>query len=350
VFWLKKIKSFVKRIREQSRTIKSIATDKWDFCVIAFDWVYCHFRFHITMDEYLKYSFYNYKNRYRKHYMLIHHRKKYHYFQTRHFTRSKYLFYKRIPDLFAREIILAPQCGQETFIEFFKKHKRIVTKPDTGSLGRNISIVEYTDDAAAKALFAQFNENNPFVCEEFIYQHDVMNKLNPYSVNTVRVMSVLVNGQVEITSATLRAGVQTASIVDNLKSGGLGAAVDVTTGIVTTFGKDYQFHTYSHHPITGVQIIGLNIPHWDKVIALIKEAHIRLPQCLLYGWDIAITPEGVDIIEANNAPGPMGNQAMDCIPKGYLIEPLMKKDILKQGKTKKKNNRSVPVIDYSAIN
>ena len=344
---LKKIKAFAKRIRGYWRITKSIADNKWDRVVIAVDWIYSYLRFRISPDEYLKYTFYNYKNRYRKHFMLICHRKKYPYFQTRHFTRSKYLFYRRIPDLFAREMILVPQCGEDKFVEFLRKNGKIVIKPDTGSYGRNISIVEYADDASAKVLFSQFKESCPFVCEEFIHQHDVLQQLNPYSVNTIRAMSVLVNGEVEIISATLRAGVKADSIVDNLRSGGLGAAVDIATGIVTTFGKDYQFRTYSHHPLTGVQIIGLQIPHWQKVLTLIKEAHQRLPQCLLYGWDIAITPDGPDIIEANNAPGPLGNQAMDCVPKGHLIEPLMKKDILKQRKSKK-NTRSF-TIDYSKV-
>ena len=282
--------------------------------------------------------------------MLIHHRKKYHYFQTRHFTRSKYVFYKRIADLYAREIILAPQCGEDAFIDFFKKHQRIIIKPDTGSLGKGIDIIEYTDEPAAKAAFSQFNEKSPFVCEELIRQHDVLHQLNPSSVNTIRLLTVLVDDHVEVIAATLKTGTQADSVVDNLKSGGLGAAVDVATGIVTTFGKDYQFHSYSHHPLSGIQIIGLQVPHWEKAVQLVKDAHMRLPQCLVYGWDIAITAEGADIIEANNAPGPLLNQTMDCIPKGYLIEPLMKKDVLKQGKLKKKDKRSAPVIDYSAIN
>lgn len=336
---LKKLKAFAKRIRGYCRKIKSIADSKWDCVVIAADWVYCYLRFHITPDEYLKYTFYNYKNRYRKHFMLICHRKKYHYFQTRHFTRSKYQFYQRIPDLYARGMILAPQCGEDAFVDFLKQHERIIIKPDAGSYGRDISIVEYTDDAAAKALFAQFNEDKPFICEEFIRQHEVLQQLNPNSVNTIRVISVLVDGKTEVIAATLKAGAKSDSIIDNLQSGGVGAAVDVETGIVTTFGRDYQFHTYSHHPITGMQIIGLQIPHWQKAIALVKKAHQRLPQCLVYGWDIAITPDGPDIIEANNAPGPLLVQTMDRIPKGYLVEPLMKKDILKQGKPRRKKGQ-----------
>ncbi len=338
--FIRRFKNFFSTVYE---TAKSVSKGKLDFCAIAIDYIYCVLRFKVTEDEYLKYEFYNCSNRYRKQFFLINHRKKLINVNQRFFTISKYVFYNRIPDLFNRKIILVPHCGEKAFIDFAKEFKKIIIKPDTGSLGSGIKFFSFTDEESAKKQFAEFSMSAPCVCEEIICQHPAMNDLNPHSVNTVRIVSILKDGEVDIVSATLRIGATNDSVVDNMLSGGIGAGVDISTGIVSTMAIDYAFNKYSHHPLTGAQIIGFQIPNWNCAIDLVKSAHKRIPNCLLYGWDIAITQDSADIIEANNSPGPRIMQAMDRIPKGQKIFPLVKKDILKQSKSKKQKYS----IDYS---
>ncbi|MBQ3546917.1 MAG: hypothetical protein IJA44_00380 [Clostridia bacterium] len=340
---MKFIKNIKKRVFSIYKTVKSVSNGKWDFCALTLDYLYCKLRFKINPDEYLKYGFYNFSNRYRKQFLLVKHKKLFRNVNQRFFTASKYIFYKRIPDLFERKIILAPQCGEKAFIDFAKKHKKIIIKPDTGSLGIGIKTFIFTDEDSAKKQFSEFLYDDPCVCEEFIVQHKMMQELNPASVNTIRIVSVLKGENVEIVSATLRTSAKLGCIVDNMANGGVGAQVDIRTGIVSTFGIDYSFNNYTHHPVSGTQIIGFKIPNWDLAIKRVKQAHKRLSQCLLFGWDIAITQDGVDIIEANISPGPRIMQAMDKVPKGQMIIPLIKKDLLKQNKTKK--YKFVP--DYS---
>lgn len=325
---MKIIKRIKSRVENFNSVIKAASNGEGGYCAIALDLIYCKIRFKLDGAEYLKYQFYNYKNRYRKNFILDSHRKMYSNVVTPGFTFSKYHFYKRIPDLFSREIIVAPYCGEERFIDFLKRHKRIVVKPDTGSAGKGVEALEYTDDLAAKQYFDTTTIEEPIICEEFIRQHDVLNQLNPYAVNSIRLVSLLHDNEVKILSATLKIGAGE-EITDNLSRGGIGAQVDVDTGIVTTYGKDFERNTYTHHPVTGKQIIGLQIPNWDMAVSIVKSAHKRLPQCLLYGWDIAITENGVDIVEANNKPGCRIMQVADCVPKGDLLIPMLKKDMLK---------------------
>ncbi len=324
---LKKIK---RQIRNLYKTAKSISNGKWDLFVVAVDLLYSKLRFHITTDEYLKYQFYNLKNRYRKNFLMKSYKKKVTNIVTRDYTSSKFIFYKRIQDLYKRKIILVPHCGEKNFVEFVKKSKHIIVKPDRGSLGRGIFEYTYTDDDDAKKQFSEFSADVPMVCEEFICQHERLKELNPFSVNTIRIVSILNDGEVEIVATILRTGSTSSGVVDNLLGGGIGAQVDVSTGIVSTFGLDYNFNTYAAHPITGVQIIGLKIPHWEEAIELVKAAHKRVPKCLLYGWDVAITPDGVDIVEANNAPGSRIMQVMDRTPRGHKIIKMLKKNMFSQ--------------------
>ena len=323
----------IQRIKNFDRIVRSISSEGIDYYTAAIDFIYCKIRFKIKADEYFYYRFYNYQNRYRKHFILEHHRNLYRRINAHAFTRSKYAFYQYIPDLFSREIILAPQCGENAFVHFLKKHKRIVIKPDDGSSGIGIEVITYSSDQVAKDFFSRISSENPIICEEFIQQHPVINQLNPSSVNTIRITSLLKDGNVEILSATLKCSINGNAITDNLSLGGIGAQIDICSGIVTTLGKDFKSNVYTHHPVSKMQIIGLQIPHWDSVISLVKEAHNRLPQCQIYGWDIAITETGVDIVEANSRPGCRIMQLVDGIPKGQLLL-----DILKNANLKKNDN------------
>ena len=325
---LKRIKGKVSNYRKIKEAIRTNGVDS----KAVWDYFYCKRKYKCNLEEYLEYKFYNYKNRYRKNFILSAHRPQFVNINTRSFTWSKYVFYQYIPDLFQREIILAPNCGEDSFVQFLRKHKKIVVKPDRGSLGKGVMLLEYTDDASAREYFCSIAPDSQLVCEEFIHQHPVLNALNPHSVNTLRITSLLVDGEVEILSATLRCGAGADSITDNLSKGGIGAQIDIETGIICAYGKDFAMNSYSHHPISGVQIVGLKIPNWDYAVAFIKEAHKRVPQCTLYGWDIAITEDGVDIVEANSKPGIRNIQQLDGVPKGHKLLPLLKQDPLKEKK------------------
>ena len=304
----------------KARVIASkVASGRWDRFLIALDYFYCRLRFHVTDSEYVNFQFYNFKNRYRKNFLLRTH-------QNRLFkrlnkqpglTRSKYMFYKTVPNCFAREMIYAPDCGVEAFLEFAKKHGKMVIKPDTGSLGRDINIVTYQNDEITRMVFDNLTEK--CVCEEFICQHEKMSELSPDSVNTIRFVSLWEPEGVQIVSATLRTGGQSGSLVDNLKKDGIGAQIDIETGIICTNGFDYNEHQFVKHPLTGVQFLGFNIPNWDAAVALVKKGHEQLSQNRLLGWDIAITQTGADVVEANGRPGTPITQMVDRIPKGEKV-------------------------------
>lgn len=287
--------------------------------MVFFDAFYCRLRFHVSLDEYFYLRFYNYKNRYRKNFLLEYHQaNRYRRVNNSLVTQSKYGFYSRISDLFQREVILVPNCGEEAFLSFIKKHKYVVLKPNMGSLGKGVSTLTYENDEQALRSFREIS--NEMVCEEYIHQHKALAEMNPHSVNTIRIVSIRNNAQdIEIASATIRSGAREGCFVDNMACGGLVAQIDPETGIISSFGIGHDNQRYVYHPITQKQLIGMNIPHWSEAIALIKSAHSRLHENPIVGWDIAITETGVDIVEANSAPSPSVMQVADLVPKGEKI-------------------------------
>ena len=58
----------------------------------------------------------------------------------------------------------------------------------------------------------------------------------------------------------------------------------------------------SIHPGTDIVMLGYRIPNWDKVIEGSEKAAEMLPQIRIIGWDVAITEDGIELIEGNHNP------------------------------------------------
>lgn len=162
-----------------------------------------------------------------------------------------------------------------------------------------ISGVSYTSAELLNKIFAE----SPcgYLIEEKIQQHSFNHRLYPEAVNTIRVDSLLAkSGEVIINSAYLRIG-RNGRKVDNWsgKQGGIGVNVNIQTGALSPQGIDYCKNLYSEHPDTGVSFSGLEVPYWDEIINIVKEAALQLPNLKSLGWDIALTENGPLILEVN---------------------------------------------------
>jgi len=95
------------------------------------------------------------------------------------------------------------------------------------------------------------------------------------------------------------------TVADNFwRAGNLLSAVDIKTGelskALTKTGIEGTF--VAHHPDTGAQIEGVAIPYWDQVLKVTQDVASLFPRTLLIGFDVAITPDGPMVIEANADP------------------------------------------------
>ncbi|HMN33652.1 MAG TPA: sugar-transfer associated ATP-grasp domain-containing protein [Chitinophagaceae bacterium] len=137
--------------------------------------------------------------------------------------------------------------------------------------------------------------------EEFVQQHDYLNLLNPSCLNTIRVVTVLHDNEVIVLAAVLRMGVN--SDIDNFHSGGIAINVDIKTGQLS--GRGFKLNPsnpkyYDKHPITNIKLDGYQLPHWDLLLDNVTKAATKIPNARSIGWDVAITPEGISLIEGNN--------------------------------------------------
>ena len=89
-------------------------------------------------------------------------------------------------------------------------------------------------------------------------------------------------------------------MIDNATAGGLAAAIDPETGIVTSEACREDLSRMLFHPDTGVKIIGMQIPQWDDLLKLVDQLAHVVPEQRFVGWDLALTDQGWVMVEGND--------------------------------------------------
>lgn len=218
------------------------------------------------------------------------------------FFENKGVFNSDFNKFVGRTWFLSDDISFNQFREIVSGLDKIIAKPLKGIEGIGIRIYNVKHSLKRyRELFSEIVSGPSSIVEEFVVQHPAISEIYPNALNTIRVMSFLDNGEGKILNAVMKFA--TTSNVDNYYQGGLAAGVDVKTGVLCTNGVDYQGNLYELHPYSGKQLKGFQIPHWDKVVELIREAAAIHPEFSYIGWDIAITPDGPEIVEGNHNQG-----------------------------------------------
>ncbi|MCL4743913.1 MAG: hypothetical protein KJZ83_00710 [Burkholderiaceae bacterium] len=86
------------------------------------------------------------------------------------------------------------------------------------------------------------------------------------------------------------------------RSGNLVAAVDLANGTVTRVvtGLGSQQRELSAHPVSGAQLLGFVIPHWQELVRLVESTAGAFPGFICQGWDVALCDQGPVVLEVND--------------------------------------------------
>lgn len=203
---------------------------------------------------------------------------------------------------------------KDDFIALLRSSTPCVIKPtrasETGS-GSNIRLLESTlDDDALESLLRHYPSD--FIVQDKIAQSPFLSALNPTSINTIRIVSLLYEGSFSIVSATLLVG------EDGLTSNGghFRIGIDMDSGLLRDFiirGKGEPIAALPNAKDQSYK--STPIPSFDKLLAMTRDMHSLLPHFGLIGWDftldstnkplfIEINPDvpGCEIMEQLNEP------------------------------------------------
>lgn len=211
---------------------------------------------------------------------------------------DKVRFLTDFADMVGREWLDAATATASELRAFLARHPRIIAKPAAGEGGAGIAIFDTADISDVAAWQTERIAADQTLLEQVLSQHDDLNAIYPDSVNTVRMITYRDPAdQLHVIASVLRIG--NGAVIDNFASGGMFTMLD-DDGVALYPGVDKQSNIFAEHPVTGTTIKGTKVPFYAEVVTMIAEASKRLPSVPYVGWDIAITPEGPALIEANH--------------------------------------------------
>ncbi|MDE6479933.1 MAG: hypothetical protein K2L45_06645 [Muribaculaceae bacterium] len=186
--------------------------------------------------------------------------------------------------------------SKQALIDFLLNYKKdyIIKKSVETSGGRGVQFIKNSDRTNLNAIIESFGDN--FVIQEIISGSKDLEKFNPSSLNTLRISTLMLNGEVSLCACVFRVGAK-GQILDNLQQGGLMIGIDTETGRLKKNGLAIDGTKETER--NGFIFEGFQIPNFDKVIDAAFEGHRRIAPCALASWDFALdinnTPRFIEV-------------------------------------------------------
>lgn len=206
------------------------------------------------------------------------------------------LFYKTCGAYFnaSHELITETQAEQ-----ILASYGRCVIKAsmDTDS-GRDVKVLEMSDGVdkrsglTTKEILGFFEGD--FLVQPFLKVHDVLKRINPSSVSTMRIVTYLLKGKAYHAPLALRIGA-VGSDVDNIHAGGMGVGLDDDGFLNEVAFSEFGEKIYTH-PGSGVTFKGIQIPGVKDAIELVEKCHLLIPRLTFVSWDVTIGEDGKPVI------------------------------------------------------
>lgn len=195
----------------------------------------------------------------------------------------------------------------EESLRIIKGKESFIIKPtvDTGC-GKGVKKISTKDKTNNELNKILKSYKRDYIVQEVIRQSKEIEDLNPTSLNTCRVTSLLINGKWHC-STIFKVGKKGAD-KDNWSSSYLIGVND--DGTLKECGYDNYLNKV-YKTDTGIEFKNIKLPKFEEMISFTKQYHIKyFPQCGIVGWDIFIdSKDNVRVIEINlDSPGVVGEQ------------------------------------------
>lgn len=218
------------------------------------------------------------------------------------YLEDKSLFNQKFALLINRKWIDAKTMTPETFSSFVCGLEKAILKPTDGERGEGIRIIGIPKDAKSIVRLYNSLKGKKYLVEQVIVQHPSI-AFGRKSVNTIRMYTLLDKyGKAHLLKSVLRIGAP-GSDVDNYHCGGSIWPLNAEHGFVETPGKTLAVTIPIFNlPPDNQFMLGFHVPNYQQAVEIVIKAAEQIPQVRYIGWDVAITHDGVSIIEANSSP------------------------------------------------
>ena len=211
---------------------------------------------------------------------------------------DKIVFNKIFDKYLGRSWIDLRRTSLEEFKKFLKGKKNVFAKPPTDFGGHGIEKISVKDIEDVQKLYQRLKSKKLNLIEEEIIQAKELDKLNPYAVNSFRIVTLVKDNKAYILANALRINIDDA-IAIGCQDAYMRLSED---GKICSRVVDDVANVYEEHPIAKIKFSTVKVPYVKEAFDMALKAALEVPEVRYVGWDIAITEKGPVIMEGNEYP------------------------------------------------
>lgn len=182
----------------------------------------------------------------------------------------------------------------ERALELCMQEPRVICKLARNSVGGKGVSFHDCSSSTHQELKEMLSYPRDIIVQEVIGQHESISRIHDKSINTIRIMSLVMDGQVHLLSGVLRMG-RDGSLVDNASSGGIVCGLN-DDGTLKEYAYDTSGNCWTQHP-QGTVFKGVKIAGYSQCRELVKQLAGRFcSTSRLISWDFAVGEDGEPIL------------------------------------------------------
>lgn len=205
--------------------------------------------------------------------------------------------------------------------------QNIIIKPAVQTEAGQGIVVWKQEKDSIEELKKNLSNSDNFIVQEFIEQHKILSDFCDTCVNTMRLVTLLWENEVHLTSSVLIMGGANAK-TNHLHGGGIVCGI-LPSGQLQSMAFDGKLNCYEKHP-NGQVFSEITVPNFEKCVDMVKKLAPRLSRfSKLLNWDVTLDKNGNPIlIEVNitwggsvqiaggPALGDLTEEILTCIAQG----------------------------------
>ena len=163
--------------------------------------------------------------------------------------------------------------------------------------GQQIDVNTFAEEA-----FAEYGHG--LLLQTALRQHPDVREIIGDAVGTVRIVTVIEDKAPRVLYSLWKMPSPTAMSDNYWQAGSIIGALDSETGEILRVqrGAGVDMEELQSHPVSGKPLVGWRIPNWEAMIETTIAAHTVMPEFGVFGWDVAVGPDGPVIVECNANP------------------------------------------------
>ena len=319
----KSIKTFFKKLKKNiigiHKTISFVKKETGYLRIYIFlDIIRCYFSYEANYEEYRVFEFYDINRKKERTYLTKarHNRLKKHLYNKKNLTilSDRREFYKKFDKYLKRDVCYSKNLSFKQLEELIISKKEIVCK-DSTMFDKNTLLLNVKNFRSAAYLLEEANNKKLFILEEYIPQHKSIERINPYNLNILSIVTLKNRSGVNVIASTIKFGTSTSFEYDYKKSNYIIGSVDLKTGIVKSKLLSSSGKVTNIHPVTKEKLSNFEVPYFNKAKEMAIKCANELDDVLELEWNFMVGNNKVVLINANLWKDYLFSQTPEYLPK-----------------------------------